>query len=184
MRNIGYIVYNYVDDFMSIDCIKQAWASYNTLANLLRDLGVNEALDKSVAPTHIIEFLGILFDLLRMLIFVPADKLEEIIYLLKTWRQYRKCTKKQLESLAGKLQFIAIVVRPGRVFITRIYNAIARMQDGIQYTIPQQVLLDVAWWDKYIEHFNGCSMMWLDDTNTIKQDFATDASLNWTRRDI
>ena len=35
MANISYIIHNYVDDFMGINLVEQAWDAYNTLGNLL-----------------------------------------------------------------------------------------------------------------------------------------------------
>ena len=74
MANIQYIVYNYIDDFMSLDELPRAWQAYNTLGNLLRDLGVNDAEDKSVEPCQIIEFLGILYNFINMTILIPKTK--------------------------------------------------------------------------------------------------------------
>ena len=51
-------MYNYIDDFMSLDFEERSWSAYNVMDNLLRDIGVCEAEGKSVAPTQIIEFLG------------------------------------------------------------------------------------------------------------------------------
>ena len=78
MQNISYTVFNYIDDFMSIDCQEQAWASYRAMGNLLRDLGVHEAEDKTVQPTQVVELLGILYDFLHMVISLPEDKLKEL----------------------------------------------------------------------------------------------------------
>ena len=39
MARLSYIVFNYVDDFMSIDTAARAQRSYQVMANLLRDLG-------------------------------------------------------------------------------------------------------------------------------------------------
>ena len=51
-------MYNYIDDFMSLDFEERSWSAYKVMGNLLRDIGVCEAEGKSVAPTQIIEFLG------------------------------------------------------------------------------------------------------------------------------
>ena len=177
MHNMQHIIFNYVDDFMSIDYRHKAWASYNALERLLRDLGVKEADGKSVAPTHIIEFLGILFDLLRMLLFITEDKLKEIKALLYKWHKDRVCTKKSLQSITGKLQFASLCVRPGRVFVTRLYDTIALMKDDVYYRIPEQVKKDLQWWRRFMEQYNGCSMMWLTEENDIDEFFASDACL-------
>ena len=176
MANIEYIVFNYIDDFMSIDKIKQAWKSYITLGNLLRDLGVQEALEKSVQPTTVIEFLGIIFDLIRMLLFVPSDKLHHIKVELRKWQSKKLATKQQIQSLAGKLQFISLCVRPGRVFISRLYDWISVMTEG-PCEIPDFVRKDIMWWDKYVDTYNGVSMMYMESLLVNQHSFATDASL-------
>ena len=79
MKEIEYIIYNYIDDFMSLDFLHRAWQAYESLGNLLRDLGVNEASDKSVAPMQIIEFLGVIFDFIHMVIHLPQDKVIDIV---------------------------------------------------------------------------------------------------------
>ena len=73
MNNIQYFLANYVDDFMSIELREVSWKSYITLGNLLQDLGVQEADEKAVSPTHIIEFLGVWFNLLMMTISVTPE---------------------------------------------------------------------------------------------------------------
>ena len=70
---------------MGIDTPEKAWSAYRTLSNLLRDLGVHESIEKSVAPTTVIEFLGTLFDLIRMLLILPEEKLIDIRNELKSW---------------------------------------------------------------------------------------------------
>ena len=51
MKQLEYHVNNYVDDFMSLELEDRVWQGYKVLGNLLRDLGVKEAEDKSVR-TH------------------------------------------------------------------------------------------------------------------------------------
>ena len=126
MRNISYIIYNYIDDFMSVEHEDRAWASYHVLGNLLRDLGVFEAEDKVVPPTEVIEFLGILYDLVNMCIQLPEDKKEELKQELRQWVDRRFMTKWKLQKITGKLQFAAACIREGRVFINRqIYYVVA-----------------------------------------------------------
>ena len=68
MENLHYFVANYVDNFMGLEHRHRAWQAYQAMGNLLRDLGVSEALKKAVPPTDIIEFLGVWFNLVEMTI--------------------------------------------------------------------------------------------------------------------
>ena len=178
MVNLQHCTFNYVDDFMGIDLITRAWEAFNTLGHLLRDLGVNEAEDKMVAPCQIIEFLGIIFDFIRQLILVPQDKLKEIrLELRRVGRGM--VTMKQLQSLAGKLQFAATCVRPGRVFIIRLYQKIAEL-DRLGLTeiqLDEETLRDIRWWSRYMKTYNGVSIMWMEQSTIPNAIMATDASL-------
>ena len=143
MMNMSYVVFNYIDDFMSIDSWTCAWKSFNVMSALLRDLGVREAAEKSVQPSHIIELLGILFDLLRLIICLPEEKVRDIKRNLQKWETRTYMTKKQLQSIAGKLQFAACCIRPGRVFISRLYDTIATLNEHKHYPVFEQVRKDL-----------------------------------------
>ena len=181
MKNLQHTIFNYVDDFMGIDEYIAAWQAFDTLGYLLRDLGVNEALDKTVQPTHVIEFLGIVFDLLRQIIVIPEEKLHEIKQELDRWgrRNSGRITLRQLQSLAGRLQFAAICVRPGRVFINRLYDKVAEMEklDKKKVEIDQELIQDIKWWGRYMETYNGVSMMWMEQISDCNAIIATDASM-------
>ena len=177
MKQLTYIVFNYVDDFMSIDFEMHAWQSYNTLGNLLRDLGVNEAEDKAVPPTTKLEFLGVLYDLIAMTISLPADKLFELREELRRWMKKTMTKKKQLQSLVGKLQFAACCVRVGRVFVNRLFDAISIMTDDKWYRIEESIMKDLGWWLTFLKVYNGTSIMWLQQRMETNEFFATDACL-------
>ena len=83
---------------MGIEVAQKAWKAYNTLGNLLRDLGVNEAEDKAVEPTTIIEFLGVQFDSIKMIISVAPARIHELQKMLVGWMAKQHMTKVQLEN--------------------------------------------------------------------------------------
>ena len=129
MENIQYNLFNYVDDFMGLEAsFKTANNGFRTLGFLLRDLGVGESLEKSVEPTQIIEFLGVLFNLLTLTISVTPEKMQEITSHLDKWQHKEYYTRNELEQLLGKLQFISNCVRPGRVLVLRLRNALRTLR--------------------------------------------------------
>ena len=130
MLDLSYNLFNYVDDFMGIEEMQKIWHSYHTLGNLLRDLGIKESVKKAVAPTHIIEFLGVLFDMLRMTISITPQRMEEILAELQTWLQLEYYYIKKLQRLIGKLQFITNCVRPGRVMLMRLRQELRCARPG------------------------------------------------------
>ena len=61
--------------------------------------------------------LGILVDTVAFTLEVPATHLTDLQAELTTWQVASFFTKKQLQSLLGKLSFITLCVKPGRIFM-------------------------------------------------------------------
>ena len=136
-RQMGYFLLNYVDDFVGAEIKNIIHKAYTFLTNLLRDLRVDTSPDKVVPPTTRLEFLGITFDTITMTMEIPPEKLQEISQETSKWLLKTKASRKEAESLIGKLQFVAKCVRAGRVFISRLINWIKRDEQvrTIQHTI-------------------------------------------------
>ena len=176
MENLSYILFNYIDDFMGIELKNRAWEAYNTLGHLLRDLGAHEAENKAVPPCEEIEFLGIWFNLKTLIMTLPKAKLTDTKALIRRWLGKETCTKNQLEKLIGKLQFAATCIRPGRVFIIRLYQALKDIPPDEQVPVPPEVQKDILWWEKFLEIHNGKSIMWMNQKLEADTVLATDAS--------
>lgn len=179
MADMGFEVSNYVDDFMGIELITDIWQAYGTIKNLLRDVGVNEALDKAVPPCYIIEFLGILFDLLTLTMSIPADKMQDLRLEVSHWLNKSMVSRKQLERLLGKLQFAGTCIRPGRVFVSRLIDTLKHMPQDEDVLVPMNdhLMKDLWWWHTGMQEHNGVSMMWLMDWTLEEGLAATDSCL-------
>ena len=163
IQQLEYFLLNYVDDFVGAELAQKAWAAYAALTQPLLSLGVETAKEKIVPPTTRLEFLGI--------------TLKEIKQELHTWLYNTSVKRREIESLVGKLQFISKCVRPGRIFLARLIQWIREMDRVSTYTIPLEARKDIAWWSRFIDQYNGISLMWLmkePGTDTIIQ---TDACL-------
>ena len=161
MVDLSYSLFNYVDDFMGIELRERIWASYNTLGNLLRDLGVKESLKKAVPPTHVLEFLGVLFDLLRMTISVTPYRMQQIMHELHKWETRKHFYIRQLQQLIGKLQFLTSCVRPGRVMLMRLREKLRQSNSG-RNEVDEEMMKDIKWWLEWLPEYNGVALMWLE----------------------
>lgn len=177
MSDMGYDVSNFVDDFMGIELLSEVFQAYGTLKRLLKDLGVSEAVDKAVPPSYTVEFLGILFNLLDLTMAIPDEKVEEIKEELEHWMCKQLSTRKQLESVLGKLQFAATCVRQGRVFVARIIVELKGMHRCGLHPIGEGLRKDVIWWRRALEDRNLVSMMWLQECVDEQERLVTDATL-------
>ena len=116
-----YQVCNYVVDLGGVEPTKErAQAAYDTLAWLLEDLGLQESKKKAVSPTTQITYLGVQFNSLTMQMSVPPEKLTEVKTEICRWVRKSTISKKELQSLLGKLFWVARVVKYARAFMGRL----------------------------------------------------------------
>lgn len=149
----------YLDDFLIIAESKEKCAeALNSLIQLLRKLGFAIHWGKVVDPTRRITFLGIELDSETMSLRLPRDKLELLKLELQSFLNRKRASKRQLQSLAGKLSWAAGVVKGGRVFLRRIFNKISTLTRNSHKTlISLEVRQDIEWWSHFMFMFNGRS---------------------------
>ena len=149
------IVYLY--DFLIIANSKEECALI-CLIQLLRKLGFAIHWGKVVDPTTKITFLGIELDSISMSVRLPSDKLDSLRQELLEFVQRKRASKRQLQSIAGKLSWAASVVKVGRVFLHRIFDQISFLKHASHKTLISLVMRkDFLWWFKFLQTFNGKS---------------------------
>ena len=110
-------------------------------------------------PQRVMIFLSILFYSTEFTLFIDRSRMEEIRSLLEEWLVKNKCSKKDLQSLLGKLQFVASCVQPGRVFTMRLLALLRQIPKNGSVLIPEETRADLRWWRCFMEKYNGISMM-------------------------
>lgn len=178
MENEGYTVLNYMDDFGGIETPYVAFQAFHHLKFLLRAAGVEESLEKEITPSTGIVFLGILFNSITMTMSIPPEKITETLEVISTWMSFDTVNLKQVQSLVGKLQFIAKCVKPGRIFLSRILIFLSSFNHPQQrLSVDPDVLKDLFWWASFLEAFNGVSVIPFKDWAEPDAELATDACL-------
>ena len=175
-RRLQYFILNYVDDFLGAEHKTRIWEAFNHLMHLLEEIRVDIAPEKVVPPTTRLEFLGITMDSQTMTMEIPEDKIEEIRTELKSWLYRNKASRKEMESLVGKLQFMGKCIKPGRVFIARLINGMKNLPRSGSYSLPVKARKDIAWWARFLQEHNGVSLIWLHNIPDADKVIATDAS--------
>ena len=145
-------------------------------------LGIPLALDKVEGPSKSLTFLGIILDTERMEACLPEEKLARIRHQLEVWQGKKKATKRQILSLVGLLQHATKVVRPGRTFVSRMYNAAAKLQELSHYTwLNKDFRSDLWWWHIFVSQWNGLSLFrHTSHSGTADRHIQTDASGSWS----
>ena len=127
---------------------------------LLRKLGFRINWKKVTDPSTKIVFLGIEIDSVNMCLRLPDVKLNQIRADLSLFETRTRVSKKQLQSLAGKLNFCAGVVFGGRVFLRRIIDSINLLKgDNHKMKLSADIRADISWWQSFMSTFNGKSML-------------------------
>jgi len=129
MKRRGFTVLAYLDDFLIIaDTMVEYQQAYEELIKLLGELGFQINWDKAVGPCQRLTFLGIEIDTVHRQLTLPERKLCELRLLLSKTTAKRSITKRNLQSLVGKLNFAARVVVGGRTFLWRMIDTVNHMQ--------------------------------------------------------
>ena len=98
--------------------------------------------------------------------------------MLVGWGETKLHTKQEILSLVGLLQHTTKVIRPGRLFVSRMYATAARIKELDYYTrLGQEFKSDLAWWHTFLVSWNGLSLL-QSVSRFIPADFViqTDAS--------
>ena len=176
-QNNGFWLMNCIDDFISAEKWSEVWDSYYSLGKLLNDIGAIEAPKKVSPPDTQVVCLGMLVDTLAMTLSMIPERLVELRKILEKWHTKTETTRKELESLIGKLQFVAMCVRQGHIFIARLLNLLRSMVRNRKYSVPLEARKDIFWWFVYLLKYNGTSIMWYLNKEQVDTVIATDACL-------
>ena len=116
MKWRGFLVIVYLDDFLVIGATEaECQQAYDTLFNLLTDLGFQLSTSKLVPPCQSLIFLGVLFDTVSLTLSLPAQKLSQLKEVISLFCAKKRATKRQLQQLAGRLNWACKVVYGGRI---------------------------------------------------------------------
>ena len=154
--------------------------SCQLIQHFCMQLGVPLAGDKMVGPATCLIFLGIGIDSKEMELRLPEDKLKRVRENVESWSHKRSCRKRELASLVGLLQHAAIVVRPGRTFIRRMFDLLAVVAKPDHHIrLNAGFRSDLARWQVFLKSWNGVSMMAARDDREPDEEITSDASGHW-----
>lgn len=174
---MGYYLCNFIDDMVGAEFPEIAQRAYEALGRTIRDLGLVESEDKQVPPTTQMEFLGNLLNSVDMTISVTPDRILELQNELQTWLHTQTITRRALESIIGKLQFVCNCVRSGRLFLNRLLNFLRGTRTGQYYVLPSEAKKDLVWWNTYLPLFPATSLMFNEDFLVPDMVVASDSCL-------
>jgi hypothetical protein len=97
------------------------------------------------------ELLGVMVDTRKLTLEVTPERVVEISLLVEAWLRKKKASLRDLQSLLGKLHFIATCVRTGRIFV--------RSQAYLSLFRPKLEYACSVWNPHTVEHCNTIEMV-------------------------
>ena len=114
---------NYLDDFLFLAlsqlACNQMLQGFLKICGLM---GVPISLEKTEWVVIVIVFLGILLDGKRKILVIPEEKRLKALNTINELLDKRSAIVKELQSLAGLLNFLNRAIHPGRAFTRRMYS--------------------------------------------------------------
>jgi hypothetical protein len=112
LQRMGWQVpYALLDDFniFSTDRLR-CLLGFHFLCAVLLHLGFVPSLHKSAPPAQLMQTLGLEVDTCSMQLRLAPSRVAQLQQLVQQFSSVRNCTKRQLDSLVGKLQWASDVV--------------------------------------------------------------------------
>lgn len=174
-------VLHLLDDFLTLDPPESMPDRTMAILTLVfSKLGIPLSTNKSAGPANVLEYLGIILDSLRMEARLPLQKVQRIAEIIDSFQEKKSCTKQELLSLLGHLNFACRVIYPGRAFVSYLIGLSTTVKALHHHVkLSNECRLDLKMWSLFLKQWNGISFF-LDEHETMASDlqFFTDATPN------
>ena len=118
---LRHILYNYID----VICVhreRDTESEFNMMYSSFEFLGIPINPQKVVCPTSSLTCMGIVVDVAIGQLYVPQEKCIQVLDLCRDYKSRLSISKRQLQSLLGKLLYLHRCVTPARIFVNRIFS--------------------------------------------------------------
>ena len=89
---------------------------------------------------------------------LPADKLQRLQDLLRSWLSRASCTKQELKPLIGYLSHACYVVRAGKSFLRRLIELVPVARRAHHFVrLNASHRADLWWWEAFLAPLNHAS---------------------------
>lgn len=151
----------YLDDYLCIaDSYDECLSAGNILMNLLRRLGFSLNYNKIQGPNNVLTFLGICLDTLNMTLELPATKLCTFKSDLIVFKNRAKVTKRQIQSILGKINWATQCIYGGRFHMRRLLDKMCDLKKPWHRSrVNKDMKADINWWIQFMDTFNGLTPM-------------------------
>ncbi len=151
-----------LDDFLIISPPDSIPAAHLlTTQKVFSELGIPLASDKTAGPSTSIEFLGINLDSQKFQASLPKEKIDRMILVASTLAANPICSKRELLSVLGHLNFAMRIIPQGRPFISHLLTLASSthaLEDQIALT--DSCCNELSLWISFFKRWNGLSFFY------------------------
>lgn len=149
----------YLDDIITLSQDKDsAMKHHDQVIQVLSSLGLPIAHEKTQPPARTVQWLGICINTEDMTISIPHDKVQDTLTIVKKFHKRRSMTKRDLQSVLGRLIHVAKCVPPARLFVSRLLDALREARRKY-IKISPEMRADFAWFISFCKGWNGVSLI-------------------------
>ena len=158
MRQKGFKMIDYIDDYIGVGITSVAHASYVALLDIMSDLGLTVSQKKLVAPSTQVMCLGVMIDTVKGTIAIPPEKLEQINSVVRQWLNKKVASRCQLQSILGLLLYVHKCVKPARVFLNRMLELLRSSHPTQAIALTSDFKCDLRWFATFLPQYNVISL--------------------------
>ena len=174
MAQSNFQVTNYIEDIIGHAVCSQAHQSFDYLYNLLLDLGFDISEKKVVTPATKVTCLGVEINSENFTVSITEEKIQDILNICNMWSDKTHCTKRELQSLLGKLLYITKCVKSSCFFLNRMLELLRSSHKQDKIILTQDFKQDLNLFKEFVPKFNGTAFF---VHNQIHHEIELDACL-------
>ena len=125
----------WISHFLDYSLLERTYATLEdfmqSFYDIMADIGMPVAIHKTLGPTQVLEYLGLILNFILQTIQIPEKKCLKCMTLISKMlaSQGKKVTVKLIQQTAGSLNFICQAMPAGCLFIQSLYH-LTRNSDG------------------------------------------------------
>ena len=176
---VEYLLH-YLDDFFTAGLANsdECEQNLNFMLMLCRKLNVPIKPSKVEGPATSLTFLGIHLNTISMEASITSERKQSLLQDLLFMQARKKCIKRELLSLIGKLSFACKILPVGQIFLRRLIDlstTVKQLHHHIRLTTDAR--LDIRWWLDFLPQWAGKTLILENHwTPSTKMQLFTDAS--------
>ena len=153
---------HYLDDFFTAGPADsdECEQNLNFMLTLCRKLNVPIKPSKVQGPATSLTFLGIRLNTISMEASITSERKQSLLQDLLFMQAHKKCIKRELLSLIGKLSFTCKILPAGRIFLRRLIDlstTVEQLHHHIRLTTDAR--LDIRWWLDFLPKWSGKTLI-------------------------